>query len=128
MVERGLLTDGDFDVAFTEFKKFVALVRFTGAELGVASDVVDAMWHEFILFTREYVDFCEEFLGSYLHHRPCGPGMAASAADGELVMAFVTAYKGVFGELPDVWRSAELRCSNPAPAKCSAFRVSHPIV
>lgn len=34
-------------------------------------DPLDKMWHEFILFTREYHQFCNEFFGCYLHHVPC---------------------------------------------------------
>jgi hypothetical protein len=29
---------------------------------------IDEMWHEFILFTREYTEFCETYFGRYLHH------------------------------------------------------------
>lgn len=32
---------------------------------------LDKMWHEFILFTREYHQFCEKFFGEYIHHIPC---------------------------------------------------------
>lgn len=32
---------------------------------------LDKMWHEFILFTKEYHQFCEEFFGCYIHHVPC---------------------------------------------------------
>lgn len=31
---------------------------------------IDAMWHEFILHTRDYMDFCQEYFGEYLHHQP----------------------------------------------------------
>lgn len=34
-------------------------------------DPLDKMWHEFILFTREYHQFCDEYFGCYLHHVPC---------------------------------------------------------
>lgn len=34
-------------------------------------DPLDKMWHEFILFTKEYHQFCEAFFGCYLHHVPC---------------------------------------------------------
>jgi len=30
----------------------------------------DEMWHHFILFTKDYMDFCDEFLGMYVHHQP----------------------------------------------------------
>lgn len=32
---------------------------------------LDKMWHEFILFTQEYHQFCEDFFGCYIHHVPC---------------------------------------------------------
>ena len=31
---------------------------------------IDEMWHEFILFTREYMAFCEQYFGAYVHHMP----------------------------------------------------------
>ena len=34
-------------------------------------DPLDKMWHEFILFTREYHQFCNRYFGCYLHHVPC---------------------------------------------------------
>lgn len=36
-----------------------------------AMDPLDKVWHEFILFTKEYHEFCETFFGGYLHHIPC---------------------------------------------------------
>lgn len=31
---------------------------------------IDEMWHEFILFTQDYSDFCEKYFGEYMHHLP----------------------------------------------------------
>lgn len=31
---------------------------------------IDEMWHEFILFTEAYVDFCFSNFGEYMHHLP----------------------------------------------------------
>lgn len=38
--------------------------------VSMPSQVVDDAWHEFILFTREYNDFCLQAFGRYLHHTP----------------------------------------------------------
>lgn len=38
--------------------------------IAMPSQVVDAAWHEFILFTREYDQFCAKALGHFLHHTP----------------------------------------------------------
>lgn len=32
--------------------------------------LLDEMWHTFILFTKDYHDFCQEYFGYYLHHFP----------------------------------------------------------
>lgn len=31
---------------------------------------IDEMWHEFILFTKDYTDFCQRYFGEYMHHLP----------------------------------------------------------
>ena len=34
------------------------------------SQVVDDLWHEFIIYTRNYQTFCDRAFGRYLHHTP----------------------------------------------------------
>lgn len=31
---------------------------------------IDLMWHIFLLYTKDYMDFCEQYFGEYLHHLP----------------------------------------------------------
>ncbi len=31
---------------------------------------IDQMWHVFLLYTRDYMDFCQTYFGEYLHHQP----------------------------------------------------------
>jgi hypothetical protein len=31
---------------------------------------IDLMWHLFLLYTRDYQDFCQRYFGEYLHHQP----------------------------------------------------------
>ena len=38
--------------------------------VSMPSQVVDVAWHEFILFTRLYQQFCQQSLGHFLHHTP----------------------------------------------------------
>jgi hypothetical protein len=35
-----------------------------------ATKIIDEMWHTFILFTKEYHDFCERYFGRFVHHAP----------------------------------------------------------
>ena len=41
-----------------------------GKMVAMPSEIVDVLWHNFILFTREYEAFCEQGLGRFLHHVP----------------------------------------------------------
>ncbi|GAB1641802.1 glycine-rich domain-containing protein [Krasilnikovia sp. MM14-A1259] len=34
------------------------------------SDLVDIGWHTFILYTREYAEFCDRVAGRFIHHQP----------------------------------------------------------
>lgn len=38
--------------------------------MGMPSRIVDDAWHEFILISRAYSDFCQRAFGAYLHHAP----------------------------------------------------------
>lgn len=38
--------------------------------LAMPSEVVDDLWHEFILYTREYEQFCKQAFGRFFHHTP----------------------------------------------------------
>ena len=41
-----------------------------GKMVAMPSEIVDVVWHEFLLFTREYETFCKKGLGRFLHHTP----------------------------------------------------------
>jgi hypothetical protein len=38
--------------------------------VSMPSQVVDDLWHEFILYTRNYQQFCSKAFGGYMHHTP----------------------------------------------------------
>ena len=40
------------------------------ANLDMPSKAVDTAWHEFILLTKDYAEFCEHAFGKFMHHAP----------------------------------------------------------
>jgi hypothetical protein len=92
---------------FREVKRFLVLVRSgDDAPWDMCSRRVDEAWHQFVLFTREYIRFCMRCFGSYVQHRPGGaPSIASEELEGESSFAgFRARYEAFFGEpLPDVW-------------------------
>jgi hypothetical protein len=59
---------------------FRLVARNPRAKLSMPSVVVDDMWHELVLHTREYAEFCERAFGRFLHHTP-ESAMSADAAE-----------------------------------------------
>lgn len=63
---------------FTQMKKWLWLSAYmieqqTGVpDLAITQSLklVDEMWHTFVLFTRDYCDFCDRYFGFYVHHTP----------------------------------------------------------
>ena len=54
-----------------EVVRFLYLIGYFRQRL-TPSVPVDLAWHEFILCTRMYSDFCERLFGRFLHHQPGG--------------------------------------------------------
>jgi hypothetical protein len=49
---------------------FVAYLMSGKRYVSMPSQVADDLWHEFILYTREYDTFCRRAFGGFLHHTP----------------------------------------------------------
>jgi hypothetical protein len=49
---------------------FLICQRVRGKFVSMPSQVVDDLWHDFILFTRHYREFCDKAFGRFLHHTP----------------------------------------------------------
>ena len=105
-LQEKLLKDGKFESpeqyqeAFTEFKKYVALSEICEKKMSMMSKEVDEVWHQFILFTPQYHKFCKEMLGGYFHHIPKTSLTPLNPKGRE---NFFESYKEVFGEVPKIW-------------------------
>lgn len=52
-------------------REYFSICNTAGRRMvSMPSQVVDVAWHEFILFTRSYEEFCKQGLGRFLHHTP----------------------------------------------------------
>lgn len=49
---------------------FIAYLRSGKKFISMPSRVADDLWHEFILYTRDYQQFCGKAFASFLHHTP----------------------------------------------------------
>lgn len=49
---------------------FISCSLSRGRLVSMPSQAVDEAWHEFILFTELYQEFCQNSFGKFLHHTP----------------------------------------------------------
>ena len=129
--------------AFTELKKFLWLCAKSDEQSALmVSKLIDELWHQFILFTREYHDFCDRFFGHYIHHNAkLTPASTGHKPD---ILKFFRAYKENFGPVSRLWLDSpaeknefltfvdsqawmlcrqllERRCSRPSQADVGVF-------
>jgi hypothetical protein len=72
---------------FEETKSFLVRAASVAAPIEPPSREVDAMWYAFILFTNDYLLFCRNYLGEFVHHVPhvlggCTSDQGGSQDDG----------------------------------------------
>lgn len=75
------LSREDAEQIFLETKKWVWLLACATQDRRMGQRVprlvidnylifIDEMWHNFILFTKDYQEFCDENFGFFIHHNP----------------------------------------------------------
>jgi hypothetical protein len=109
-LEEKLALDGDFPMerfpeAFTELKRYVGLAFLYRKRLDMPSRPIDEVWHQFILFTKEYHDFSNQFYGGYFHHSPYLPSRKGDPAHLENLISL---YTQTYGPMPRIWREQSI--------------------
>lgn len=67
---RGLLPNSLVDESILEFRRMMLICSLGYTGFQVPCLEVDEVWHAFILFTREYEEFCSTAVGRFVHHAP----------------------------------------------------------
>ena len=61
----------------------------------IPTPLCDYVWHQHILHTKEYREFCDQFFGKYLDHIP---GFGDGKADHDKAVAFTKRISAALGE------------------------------
>lgn len=83
---------------------------------------VDWMWHTFVLFTRDYAEFCYHHFGTFLHHLPEDGGDEASGSAPGPAEETISRLERQYGYVYDLLGEETLRawydeCRYAAPAR-----------
>jgi hypothetical protein len=115
--ERVVDTAEHAEALFTEVKRYLVLNQIDRTKSWQMYSLhVDEVWHQFVLFTVEYVAFCNKYFGHYVHHAPSNapdPGPEFGERPPTATFAeFADRYQQIFGvALPDSW--ADSTCVTP---------------
>jgi hypothetical protein len=104
-----------------ELKRYLVLRSRLNAETLPTPKALDQLWHVFLLYTRDYMTFCD-MLGGFIHHVPgdAAHGVEKRSEDARLYGELLAFYEEMFRETPpaDVWPSMDAVSS--ALADCDA--------
>lgn len=65
------LTTAEFELVCDSLRQFFLIHLRSGRKLvSMPSQITDDLWHEFILYTQAYQNFCQKGFGKFLHHTP----------------------------------------------------------
>ena len=106
------------DELFEEMKKFLYLCATNDGAMAPPEDI-DEIWHNFILFTGDYSDFCKKFVGTFLHHQPLTVAQRAQS-DGSMVQNTLNAARMAFGQNLSVHWSFTKIPGSCGPGVCGA--------
>lgn len=104
-------TAAEAEANFTELKKYLIIVSSNRKRVwSIYSVRIDSVWHEFILFTEAYAEYCKNHFGLYIHHSPSNAPQAEGSTPKPIESwdSFCAEYVRLFGSSPpsDVWNDA----------------------
>lgn len=124
-----LAKENKWDATFTqraiqEYKRFIYLccISPTGAS---PSDIVDKVWHQHLLYTKNYWEaFCENTLGQKIHHYPSSGGPSEKQKYIAWEESTRQQYRQYFGEDPPaaIWPNHSTPTPLPVAKRLSLFR------
>ncbi len=88
-------------------------------EISMFNEMVDEYWHTFLLFSREYFDFCHDLGIPYIHHYP--NVSEEKPKEGATFSDFEKLYQETFEEdLPALWKTGKGKRCGGNGGRCSA--------
>jgi hypothetical protein len=115
------ITEQEAEDYFMELKKFLYLCANCNQTLAPSVEI-DKIWHTFILFTKEYRNYCTQFLGKFIDHVPEVDLEEQDAIKPKenYLLNTLELYKLTFGEINNaVWKVEILKNECKEDANCS---------
>ena len=92
------LSDDQLEGVFAALRQyFFICAQVPGKMVSMPSRIVDDAWHNFILFTRDYDEFCRHAFKNFFHHTPAEAMSGAVELNDDIRLAWALAckYEGI---------------------------------
>lgn len=109
------LTHEEAGVLFVDMKKFLYMSANRHGQWSPPPQI-DVAWHEFVLYTKDYANFCSKMFGRFMHHIPRSY-LATNTKGG--TWATIHVAREMFGELNKNWDVPESMRPKSADAAVS---------
>jgi hypothetical protein len=102
-----------------EIKRFLILCALNTDMPYAMRGPMDNIWHTFLMFTKDYMSFCEGLAGGFIHHVPADVDEDSPDESKERYLQFLVDYEAEFGEAPPehLWPRPEVSSKGCYP-KC----------
>jgi hypothetical protein len=108
--DRIVETPEEAEALFTEVKRYIVICALDKTKSWhMYSLRIDECWHQFILFTRQYMEFCRDYFSRYIPHSPSNaPEVKTVKPVAKTTFEdFTRRYEELFGAPPsDIWYDA----------------------
>ena len=81
---------------------------------------LDQGWHEFLMFTQPYQEFCTSYFGTFIHHKPFTRADKARARGPRKNLIRERALLVLGADISANWDSPNADCEKSCAAECSA--------
>ncbi len=96
------LSAQDAERLFEDTKQFLTVSALRGGNYS-PTKVIDYAWHHFMMYTRDYSQFCEDCFGKMVHHQP--DSYFSSTKRPVLKVKADKFARQLFGKLSSNWKS-----------------------
>ena len=112
------LSPQDADEILTDTLRFLYLAGATDAANLAPTKEIDMGWHAFLMFTKDYADFCHQNLGRFVHHAPRRSNDPAPKIN-HLAVTFDIARQFFGNDLSKNWQF-DIRSADCESTKCTS--------
>lgn len=111
IIDAGSVPADSYDETFQEYLKWVYLAATSSEPVGMFSRPVDALFHQHLLHSREYMRFCDNYFGTFIHHDPAPyPKVVDPEECKKGFNRFKELYEAQFGTLHTMWNHITMMC------------------